>query len=113
MKNSKKLIKTISFILVSVVALLLVTSIPAFAATDAPQIEVQLNPNFDANNTIRTIFNWLIGILAIVGVGIGGFHIVMGQINQDTKERNGGIITLIISLAVGGLMLLLLNMILA
>lgn len=112
MKNSKKLVRKISVILVSVIALLLVTSIPAFAATDVPQIQVQLNPNFNANNTIRTIFNWLIGILAIAGVGIGGFHIVMGQINQDTKERNGGIITLIISLAVGGLMILLLNMIL-
>lgn len=102
--------KTITIIL-SIVAILMVTALPAVAAeTCSPQIQV--NPNFDANSTIRTIFNWLVSIIALTGAAIGGWHIVMGQMNQDTKERNGGIVTLIMSLSVGGLMLLLLNMIL-
>lgn len=76
--------KTITIIL-SIVAILMVTALPAVAAeTGSPQIQV--NPNFDANSTIRTIFNWLVSIIALTGAAIGGWHIVMGQMNQDTKQ---------------------------
>ena len=93
--------------------MLLMIAIPAFAAeTETGTPQIQFNTNFNANDAIKTIFNWIIAIIGLAGVGIGGFHIVMGQINQDTKERNGGIITLFVSLAAGGLMILLLNMIL-
>lgn len=109
MKNNN-LFKTIS-IITTIIILLIIFTIPISAQSpSSPQI--QINPNFDANQTIRTVFNWLIGVLAIVGAGVGGYHIVMGQVNQDPKERSGGIITVIISLAVGGLMLTIINMVL-
>ena len=111
--KKNKFFKALSFIATAIM-LLAVFVLPIGAETTAaggsPQI--QINPDFDANQTIRTVFNWIIGILAVVGAGVGGFHIVMGQINQDTKERSGGIITLLISLAVGGVMLAVLNMVL-
>ena len=108
MKNNK-FFKVFTFIAIAI--MLFAFSLPVCAeTTSSPQI--QINPNFDANQTIRAVFNWLIGILAVAGAGVGGYHIVMGQINQDPKERSGGIITVIISLAVGGLMLTIINMVL-
>ena len=106
-----RIIKALSTLAIALMLLSLV-ALPVCAneTTNSPQI--QINPDFDANSTIRAVFNWIIGIVAIIGAGVGGFHIVMGQMNQDPKERNGGIITVIISLAVGGLMLTILNMVL-
>lgn len=105
-----RIIKALSTLAIALMLLSLV-ALPICAETaNSPQI--QINPDFDANSTIRAVFNWIIGIVAIIGAGVGGFHIVMGQTNQDPKERNGGIITVIISLAVGGLMLTILNMVL-
>ena len=110
MKNNK-IFKALTFIAIAVM-LFAMFALPICAeeATSSPQI--QINPDFDANKTLRAVFNWLIGILAVAGAGVGGYHIVMGQINQDPKERSGGIITVIISLAVGGLMLTIINMVL-
>lgn len=110
MKNNK-IFKALTFIAVAVM-LLAMFALPAFAEETTASPQIQINPNFDANQTIRAVFNWLIGILAVAGAGVGGYHIVMGQINQDPKERSGGIITVIISLAVGGLMLTIINMVL-
>lgn len=109
MKN--KFFKMLTFIAIATM-LLIAFSFPAFAEEAAASPQIQINPNFDANQTIRVVFNWLIGILAVIGAGVGGYHIVMGQINQDPKERNGGIVTVIMSLAVGGLMLAIINMVL-
>lgn len=109
MKN--KIFKALTFIAVAVM-LLAMFALPVCAEETTSSPQIQINPNFDANQTIRAVFNWLIGILAVAGAGVGGYHIVMGQINQDPKERSGGIITVIISLAVGGLMLTIINMVL-
>lgn len=105
-----RIIKALSTLAIALMLLSLVALPICADTTNSPQI--QINPDFDANSTIRAVFNWIIGIVAIIGAGVGGFHIVMGQMNQDPKERNGGIITVIISLAVGGLMLTILNMVL-
>ena len=105
-----RIIKALSTLAIALMLLSLVAFPVCAETTNSPQI--QINPDFDANSTIRAVFNWIIGIVAIIGAGVGGFHIVMGQMNQDPKERNGGIITVIISLAVGGLMLTILNMVL-
>ena len=110
MKNNK-IFKALTFIAVAVM-LLAMFALPICAEETTSSPQIQINPNFDANQTIRAVFNWLIGILAVAGAGVGGYHIVMGQINQDPKERSGGIITVIISLAVGGLMLTIINMVL-
>ena len=110
MKNNK-IFKALTFIAVAVM-LLAMFALPVCAEETTSSPQIQINPNFDANQTIRTVFNWLIGVLAIAGAGVGGYHIVMGQINQDPKERSGGILTVIISLAVGGLMLTIINMVL-
>ena len=110
MKNNK-IFKALTFIAVAVM-LIAMFALPVCAEETTSSPQIQINPNFDANQTIRAVFNWLIGILAVAGAGVGGYHIVMGQINQDPKERSGGIITVIISLAVGGLMLTIINMVL-
>lgn len=104
-----KILKIITTTVLCLV-LFLTLALPICAATGNPQI--QINPDFDANKTIRAVFNWLIGIIAVIGAGVGGYHIVMGHINSDPKERNGGIVTVLIALAVGGLMLTIVNMVL-
>lgn len=109
--KKNRIFKAFSLIATAIM-LLVIFALPISAEpTVSPQI--QINPDFDANQTIRAVFNWLIGIIAIVGAGVGGYHIVMGQISQDPKERNGGIVTLIMCLAVGGVMLTILNMVLS
>lgn len=110
MKNNK-IFKALTFIAIAIM-LFATLALPAFAEETTASPQIQINPNFDANQTIRAVFNWLIGILAVAGAGVGGYHIVMGQINQDPKERNGGLVTVIICLAVGGLMLTIINMVL-
>ena len=118
MKNNK-LLKVLSILAIAIMLFAILTlpvcadeTTTAAANTSNANPQIQINPDFDANQTIRAVFNWIVGILAIIGAGVGGFHIVMGQLNQDPKERNGGIIALIISLAAGGLMLTILNMVL-
>lgn len=109
--KKNKIFKALTFIAIAVM-LLAMFALPICAEDTTSSPQIQINPNFDANQTIRSVFSWLIGILAVAGAGVGGFHIVMGQINQDPKERSGGILTVIISLAVGGLMLTIINMVL-
>lgn len=109
MKKSK-IFKALSIIAIAVILFAFSIPVGAVETTSSPQI--QINPNFDANQTIRAVFNWLIGIIAVIGAGVGGYHIVMGHINQDPKERNGGIVTVLMCLAVGGLMLTIINMVL-
>lgn len=109
--KKNKIFKALTFIAIAVM-LLAMFALPICAEDTTSSPQIQINPDFDANKTLRAVFNWLIGILAVAGAGVGGYHIVMGQINQDPKERSGGIITVIISLAVGGLMLTIINMVL-
>ena len=109
MKKSK-IFKALSIIAIAVILFAFSIPVGAEETTSSPQI--QINPNFNANQTIRAVFNWLIGIIAVIGAGVGGYHIVMGHINQDPKERNGGIVTVLMCLAVGGLMLTIINMVL-
>ena len=109
--KKNKIFKALTFIAIAVM-LFAMFALPICAEDTTSSPQIQINPNFDANQTIRSVFSWLIGILAVAGAGVGGFHIVMGQINQDPKERSGGILTVIISLAVGGLMLTIINMVL-
>ena len=109
--KKNKIFKALTFIAIAVM-LLAMFALPICAEDTTSSPQIQINPDFDANQTIRSVFSWLIGILAVAGAGVGGFHIVMGQINQEPKERSGGILTVIISLAVGGLMLTIINMVL-
>ena len=109
--KKNKIFKALTFIAIAVM-LFAMFALPICAEDTTSSPQIQINPDFDANQTIRSVFSWLIGILAGAGAGVGGFHIVMGQINQDPKERSGGILTVIISLAVGGLMLTIINMVL-
>ena len=109
--KKNKIFKALTFIAIAVM-LFAMFALPICAEETTSSPQIQINPDFDANQTIRAVFNWLIGILAVAGAGVGGYHIVMGQINQDPKERSGGIITVIISLAVGGLILTIINMVL-
>lgn len=105
-----KFFKALSIITIAII--LFAFSIPVGAEEPTSSPQIQINPSFDANQTIRAVFNWLIGIIAVIGAGVGGYHIVMGHIHQDPKERNGGIVTVLMCLAVGGLMLTIINMVL-
>ena len=109
--KKNKIFKALTFIAIAVM-LFAMFALPICAEETTSSPQIQINPDFDANQTIRAVFNWTVGILAIIGALVGGFHIIVGQSNQDPKERTGGFLTLIISLAAGGLMLTILNMVL-
>ena len=109
--KKNKIFKALTFIAIAVM-LFAMFALPICAEDTTSSPQIQINPNFDANQTIRTVFNWLISILAIAGAGVGGYHMIVGNANQDPKERSGGFMTIIFSLAVGGLMLTIINMVL-
>lgn len=109
MKNNK-IFKVLTFIAIAV-TLFAMFALPICAeTTSSPQI--QINPDFNANTLLRVIVNFVVGILALLGALFGGWKLVMGQINDDPKERNGGIIVLVLCLVAGGLILTVLNMVL-
>lgn len=95
-----------------IVCSIIVLVVPAAAAETTTSPQIQFNSEFNANTVIKTVFNWLVGIIALIGAGIGGWHIASGSRNQDQKELVSGIVTIVISLAVGALMLVILNMVL-
>lgn len=104
-----KIIKVLSF---AAVAILLLTmfALPISAEETAVQSpQIQINPDFNPNTLLRVIVNFVVGILALLGALFGGWKLVMGQINDDPKERNGGIIVLVLCLVAGALILVVFN----
>ena len=68
-------------------ALCLVAALPVAAGEPEPFPQIQVNPDFNANNAIRDIFDWLGSIIAIICIAAGAVLLVLGFINQDNKEK--------------------------
>ena len=107
MKNNK-IFKVLTFIAIAVM-LFATLAIPAFADETTSSPQIQINPDFNPNTLLRIIVNFVVGILALLGALFGGWKLVMGQINDDPKERNGGIIVLVLCLVAGALILVVFN----
>lgn len=102
------LVKILS-IVCSLVLLCFVAVVPVFA--DSPEFEIELKDDFSINKTIRTIFNCLALVILIVCVGAGGVQIGLGAARGNDKERNDGLMILIIGAGVAVVMLTVLNVI--
>ena len=109
--KKNNIFKALTFIAVAVM-LLAMFALPICAEETTSSPQIQINPDFDANKTIRTIFNWLVSIIALIVIGVGGFNFVIGHTNNEPTQRNQGLITILVGLAAGGLILTVLNMVL-
>ncbi len=112
MKNSKKLVKTISFILVSVMVLTLIMSLPAFAETDYSVPQIQVNEGFNPNDVIKAIVNILAIIIFLIGIIVGLIKIAIGKSLDDNKEMISGFIVIVVLTIISGSMLTIVNMVL-
>lgn len=106
--KKNKIFKALTFIAIAVM-LFATLAIPAFADETTSSPQIQINPDFNPNTLLRIIVNFVVGILALLGALFGGWKLVMGQINDDPKERNGGIIVLVLCLVAGALILVVFN----
>ena len=106
--KKNKIFKALTFIAIAVM-LFATLAIPAFADETTSSPQIQINPDFNPNTLLRVIVNFVVGILALLGALFGGWKLVMGQINDDPKERNGGIIVLVLCLVAGALILVVFN----
>ena len=109
--KKNKIFKALTFIAIAVM-LLAMFALPICADETTSSPQIQINPEFDANKTIRAIFNWLVSIIALIVIGVGGFNFVIGHTNNEPTQRNQGLITILVGLAAGGLILTVLNMVL-
>ena len=107
MKNNK-IFKALTFIAIAVM-LFAMFALPICAEETTSSPQIQINPDFNPNTLLRVIVNFVVGILALLGAIFGGWKLVMGQINDDPKERNGGIIVLVLCLVAGALILVVFN----
>ena len=106
MKNNTSIIKKI-FAFAFVLALLMT----AFSVVALADNGIQLK-DFNGNEIVRQIVSYLGGIVCIVGTIVGGVTIVMGRITDDPKLFPKGFLTIVICHGVGGVMLLIVNMML-
>lgn len=117
--NRKAIIKRLSTYLLTMLVLASILSISTFAAGGTPSTpSTPTNPgivlqNYDGNTIVRTIVNALVGVMTMAGVVYGGFQLFMGFNSDDSKEKRTGIIAIISSFAVGGLIIAVVNMMLA
>lgn len=116
MKNTNNTIKTNKLNhfkkLIAVIAAVSVLALVFAIMPSAAAEEIKLK-DFKGNDVVRTLVNTITGILAVSGIIVGGVQIFSGIIGQDPKQRNTGIVTIITSLTVGGVILTVINMILA
>ena len=102
-----RIIKALSTLAIALMLLSLVALPICADTTNSPQI--QINPDFDANATLKLVVNLIVATMALIGAIFGGWKLVMGQINDDPKERNGGILTLVLCLVAGTIVLVVFN----
>lgn len=69
--------------------------------------------NFDPNAIAKTITNGLMGLAVVAGLIYGGWTFAQGIISDDPKEKKTGVTAMIGSLVVGGLVIVVVNMVLA
>mgnify|MGYP003309356163 CR=1 FL=1 len=107
MKNNTSIIKKI-FAFAFVLALLMT----AFSVVALADNGIALK-DFNTNEIVRTIVSFFGGIICIASVIVGIVLIFMGKMSNDHKQFSQGIMTILIGLSCGGLMITVVNMILA
>lgn len=69
--------------------------------------------DFNPNEVAKTIINSLVGLLSVAGIVVGGIFLFLGFMNEDPKEKRNGVIGMLASLIIGGLILTVTNTIIA
>ena len=117
--------KRISKLLVAVLAVLMVLStlaLPVFAEStiDMDRLAMTLttssafeSKDFSPNDVVRTLVNTIVGLIAVVGLLWGAYQFATSFSGDDPKERRNGISAMVASLVIGGLIITVINMILA
>ncbi len=77
-----------------------------------PNIPALQFKEFDPNQIVRIIANTIVTLAVLCGILYGGWTLAQGFTSQDPREKQQGIVTMIGSLAVGGLIMVILNLIL-
>ena len=69
--------------------------------------------DFNPNEVAKIIINSLVGLLSVAGIVVGGIFLFLGFMNEDPKEKRNGVIGMLASLIIGGLILTVTNTIIA
>ncbi len=111
MKNSKKLVRKISIILVSIIAFTLLMSLPTFAA-DLPSVpQIELNPDFNPNIVIKSIVSVIAIIIFIIGIVAGIVQMAMGKTSEKNEMIWTGFGTIVFVVILSGAMIAIVNMV--
>ncbi len=82
------------------------------ALTEAINAGIQIK-DYDTNEIIRTIVSYFAALIAIIGVVYGLWQLAMGYWKDSPQDRTAGLVSVIASIAAGGLIYIVVNMILA
>ncbi len=82
------------------------------ALTETMNAGIQIK-NYNTNEIIRTIVSYFAALIAIIGVVYGLWQLAMGYWKDSPQDRTAGLVSLIASIAAGGLIYIVVNMILA
>lgn len=74
--------------------------------------EFQFN-SFNPNDIAKQIITTLVGLFTVGVFLYGAIHLYMGFSNQDPKDKRDGIIAMLASLVLGGLVITVTNTIIA
>ncbi len=88
----------------------LVVLIPALILPAAAEGEFVFK-NYNPNEIARTIVNSLMAIVTVAGLVYGGWHLAVGIWEKDGNEKKTGIIAMLGSLVIGGLVITVVNLI--
>lgn len=69
--------------------------------------------DFNPNDIARVIISTIVGLMTVGGIVYGGIMLFLGFQGQDPKEKRDGVITMVASLVIGGLIITVTNMIIA
>ncbi len=65
----------------------------------------------DVTAIMTTIANWIGGIIMAIGVLFGGYELFQGFTDDQPSKRKHGITVLIIGISIGGLIMVVFNMV--
>lgn len=81
--------------------------------TVGADISVNLNPDFDANTTIKAIINLFVVAAIITGLVAGGNMVIESLSEESPSRRRQGIYVIVGTLVIGGGVIAIVNSILA
>ena len=68
--------------------------------------------NYNTNDIIRTVVNFFAALIVIVGGVYGLWQLAYGFWTDNPKDKVAGIVSLVASIATGGLMFIIVNLVL-